>query len=134
MTVVLKGRSLSPTKTEITHGPSGAVLTTTAPLDNGGDGSSFSPTDLCAASLGACGATIMGMFAAKKGVSLEVAFEVKKEMHLSPRRLGTLELVFRLKTDCDEETFEAIVRAGKSCPVRLSFSGDVSIVESYVRL
>lgn len=134
MTVVLKGRSLSPTKTELTHVPSGAVLTTTAPLDNGGDGSSFSPTDLCAASLGACTATIMGMFAAKKGVALEVAFEVIKEMHSAPRRLGKLTLVFGLKTDCDEETFEAIVRTGKACPVRLSLSSDVSIVESYVRL
>jgi len=134
VTVVMKGRSVSPTKTEIEHGPSGAVLQTTAPLDNGGDGSGFSPTDLCAASLGACAATIMGLFAAKKGVALEVEFEVRKEMHPAPRRLGKLAIDFRLKTDCDEETFAAIVRAGKACPVRLSFSGDVSVVESYVRL
>ena len=129
----MQGKSVSPTKTEITHGPSGAVLATTAPLDNGGDGSSFSPTDLCAASLGACTATIMTMFAAKRGVTLEVAFEVRKEMHPAPRRLGRLELDFQLKTDCDEETFDAIVQAGKACPVRLSLSGDVAVVDSYVR-
>jgi putative redox protein len=133
MTVTMRGRSLSPTKTEIVHEPSGTILTTSAPADNGGDGSAFSPTDLCAASLGACAATIMGMSAAKMGVALEVGFEVRKDMHGSPRRLGTLTLTFTLRTDADDAAFEAIVAAGKSCPVRLSLSGDVAVVERYVR-
>lgn len=133
MTVVMRGRSTSSTGTEITHGPSGTTLKTAAPVDNGGDGSAFSPTDLCAASLGACATTIMGLFAAKKGVSLEVAFEVRKEMHPSPRRLGRLELVYTLTTDCDDDTFQSIVRAGQTCPVRLSLSDGVTVSEVYTR-
>jgi len=31
---------------ELTHGPSGTTLTTVPPLDNGGTGESFSPTDV----------------------------------------------------------------------------------------
>jgi uncharacterized OsmC-like protein len=36
---------------ELTHEPSGAVISTTPPKDNGGDGSSFSPIDLVGAAL-----------------------------------------------------------------------------------
>ncbi|MCA2959384.1 MAG: OsmC family protein [Silvanigrellales bacterium] len=133
MTVVMRGRSTSSTGTEITHGPSAMTLKTSAPRDNGGDGNAFSPTDLCAAALGACATTIMGMFASKKGVSLEVEFEVRKDMETNPRRLGRLEVVYQLKTDCDEETFRGIVHAGQTCPVRLSLSDGVTVSEVYTR-
>jgi uncharacterized OsmC-like protein len=133
MTVSMRGRSLSSTKVELVHEPSGAVLVTSAPLDNGGDGSAFSPTDLAAASLGACATTVMGLYAARVGVPLEVEFKVRKEMASGPRRLGRLELEFTLRTDCDEATFDKIVAAGKTCPVRLSLAPGVDVAEIYRR-
>ena len=52
MAVEITGKYIGHLKTELTHGPSGTVIRTAAPVDNQGDGSSFSPTDLAAASLG----------------------------------------------------------------------------------
>jgi len=134
MSVVMQGRSLSPTKMELIHTPSGARIVTSAPLDNGGDGSSFSPTDLCAVSLGACASTIMGMYAQKNGVALEVSFEVQKEMRAAPRSLARLTLAYSLKTACDEEMFQKIVSEGRTCPVRLSLAPEVEVVERYERV
>ena len=65
MATVIRGRSTGSTTAEMVH-ESGAVVGTVAPRDNGGDGSRFSPTDLFAASLGACACTIMSMFTAGK--------------------------------------------------------------------
>lgn len=55
---------------DLTHLQSGNVISTDAPTDNNGRGEAFSPTDLLAASLGACAMTIMGMKAADLGANL----------------------------------------------------------------
>ena len=61
MSVAISGKYTGGLGVELTHGPSGAVIKTAAPVDNQGDGSSFSPTDMVAAGLGACMLTIMGI-------------------------------------------------------------------------
>ena len=55
---------------EATHGPSGTVLVTDAPVDNEGRGESFSPTDIAATSLGSCMLTIMGIVARRHEIDL----------------------------------------------------------------
>jgi uncharacterized OsmC-like protein len=133
MSVIMSGRSTGPTTVELRH-ESGAIIKTTAPRDNGGDGSSFSPTDLCAASLGACGATIMGMFAANHGIALEgIEFELRKEMASAPRKVARIEVAFRLRGAFPDLDFKKLVAAGKACPVRLTLDGNVEIVDSYER-
>jgi len=133
MGVVMRGRSTGRTTVELVH-ESGAVIRTTAPKDNGGDGSSFSPTDLCSASLGACGATIMGMFAANHGIPLEgIEFELTKEMGAAPRKIARIVIAFKLSGPMSEQDFAKVVAAGKACPVRLTLGQNVEIVESYLR-
>ena len=74
------------------HGPSGATLSTDAPIDNEGKGESFSPTDLVATALAACMATIMGISAKRHSVKLEgMTIETTKEMSTdTPRKIVAL--------------------------------------------
>ena len=76
----------------VTHGPSGRVLETDAPVDNQGRGESFSPTDLMGVALGSCMATTMGIKARQMGIALEgMRVEVIKEMSAdAPRRIAKL--------------------------------------------
>jgi uncharacterized OsmC-like protein len=135
MSVKFTGQLVAPQTTEIKHNLSGALIKTTAPVDNGGDGSCFSPTDLFASSLGACGTTIMSLYATKSAIPLEnIHFEVEKIMDTAPRRVSKIIVQYFLKTNCTEEEFKKLVAAGKSCPVKVTIQNVVQIQESYIRV
>ena len=135
MTVKFSGKLVGVHSTEIVHEPSGSVIKTTPPTDNGGDGSCFSPTDLFASSLGACSVTIMAMYIQKNQFPVEgIRFDLEKEMSSTlPRRIGKLTVNFYIKTTCSEEDFKRIVNAGKTCPVRHSLSKEIEVIENYIR-
>lgn len=136
MSVSISGKLTSSTGTELRHGPSGALLETTAPKDNGGDGSRFSPTDLCAASMGACAATTLSLYATRSGIPVTgVTFEIEKHMtHEPPRRIAKLVARYRIESPCGDEDFKKLVNAGKTCPVRLSLHPDVVVEEAWERV
>ncbi len=135
MSVLISGRLSSPTGTELRHGPSGALIDTTAPKDNGGDGSRFSPTDLCAASLGACATTTLSLYAVRCGIPVTgVTFEIEKQMTQDPpRRIARLVARYRISSPCGDADFERLVHAGKTCPVRRSLHPDVVVDEIWER-
>jgi uncharacterized OsmC-like protein len=134
MGVTIRG-SLEGKQVTLVHGPSGAVVVTTPPVDNGGDGSRFSPTDLFAASFGACATTILGLYASRAGIAVDGAdFEVVKEMTAAPpRRVARLTLTVRVRTSCSDADFRKLVAAARTCPVRLSLAEGVEVVEIYER-
>ncbi|TDJ66561.1 MAG: OsmC family peroxiredoxin [Planctomycetota bacterium] len=112
-----------------THGPSGQTLLTDAPVDNQGQGESFSPTDLLATSVGTCMLTIMGIVAERHGWDL-VGSEVivEKKMVAEPtRRIGELDVVIRVPADLDDNARAALERAAGTCPVHASLGPDVSV-------
>lgn len=134
MSVRITGRLTAPTTTSLTH-ESSSSITTMAPRDNGGDGSTFSPTDLCAASFASCAATTIGLFAKRNGIPLDgIDFSVEKEMTSEPpRRIAKLVARFRIRSSASDEDFRKLVNAGKTCPIRRSLHPDVAVDESYER-
>jgi putative redox protein len=109
------------------HGPSGSVLLSDAPIDNQGKGEAFSPTDLLAAALSTCILTILGIVAERHGWQLEGS-EVRIEKTMTtegPRRVALLEAWISLPSQLDADQRSLLLRAGESCPVKLSLEGAV---------
>lgn len=111
------------------HGPSGQVIATDAPVDNGGKGSAFSPTDLVGAALGACMLTIMGKVADRNGIDLRgTKVRVTKEMASEPvRRIKRLGVVITLPhgLNLSTENHAKLENAAHTCPVKQSLHPDV---------
>lgn len=120
MSVIITGTYCGAKKVRLVH-PSGTVLTTAAPLDNQGDGSSFSPTDLVAGALGACMVTVMAIFAERTGITVsKMEFSVEKEMSANPRRIAALKVVINLPAVLAEVDRTKLERVALTCPVHQS--------------
>lgn len=133
MAVEITGRYLGDLKTELIHGPSGATLRTAAPADNQGDGSSFSPTDLVAAALGACMLTILGIIARRDGIDLGNArFLVEKHMNPDPRRIGRLPIRIHLPAHLSQYQRTKLERGALTCPVHRSLLAEIEIPVEFV--
>lgn len=113
------------------HGPSGETVRTDAPVDNGGKGEAFSPTDLLATALGTCLVTIMGIVAARLGLDLAgTRTHVVKEMVADPvRRVGSLTVTITLPPGCEISPADRtrLEHAARSCPVKQSLHPDTVV-------
>ncbi len=109
------------------HAPSGAKITTDAPHDNHGRGQSFSPTDLVATAIGSCMATIMGIVAERKGLSLQgMKIAVRKIMNTEGvRRIGRIEIDIDMPLPPDHPHRELLVNSAVACPVHHSLHPDI---------
>ena len=118
MAVSISGRYIGDLKVELTHGPSGARISTVAPVDNQGDGSTFSPTDLVASALGACMVTLMGIAAQKDNINLDgLRFSLEKHMVNSPRRIGAVPIQIYMPAGLSPKQRKILERAALTCPV-----------------
>ncbi|MCC6415064.1 MAG: OsmC family protein [Opitutaceae bacterium] len=112
----------------LTHGPSGQVIATDAPVDNQGRGQAFSPTDLTAASLGACIVTTMAIVARSRlGFELPaVKWEVTKEMSAdAPRRIARIGTELWLSIPRSRDAGGVLERAAQNCPVHRSLHPEI---------
>ncbi len=114
-------------RVQAVHGPSGKTLVTDAPVDNHGKGESFSPTDLVATALGSCMATLMGIVAERHHIDLKgIKINVKKHMVNEPfRRIGTLEVNFKIPNVKEEKYKTLLKNAAMTCPVHKSLHPDI---------
>jgi putative redox protein len=119
---------------EALHTESGSRLQTDAPLDNGGKGDSFSPTDLLATALGTCMTTTMDLYAKKNGFNIDGAKAVVlKHMVSQPsRRVGKLDVVVEMPLPANHPQREALEKAALNCPVAKSLSPEIQMPVSFL--
>lgn len=133
MGVVMTGSYIGGKSFELIHEPSGIVITTDAPKDNGGEGKAFSPTDLVGAALGSCVVTTMVLLAERHGILLIGAhFRVEKVMGSEPRRIAQLLLTIHLPHALSDVDRQKLERAGAACPVHKSLHPDTQVVIDFV--
>ena len=133
MGVIMRGRYTGGKSVEMTHEPSGAIITTDAPKDNGGEGKAFSPTDLVGAALGSCILTTMVLFAERHGIALSDAhFRVEKVMGSEPRRIAQILLTIHLPQSLSELDRQKFERAGAACPVHKSLHPDTQVILEFL--
>jgi putative redox protein len=118
------------------HGPSGDQLITDAPVDNGGRGENFSPTDLVGTAMGTCMITIMGKLAERHGWDLRgTTVHVVKDMVATPlRRIGTLRIKITVPPTrtWSVEDRQRLENAAHTCPVKASLHPDVQVPVEFV--
>ncbi|MDH3404504.1 MAG: OsmC family protein [Acidobacteriota bacterium] len=126
MIVEITGRYTGGLGTLMIHGPSGATIRTAAPLDNHGDGSTFSPTDLAAAAFASCMVTIMGIAARDADIDLEgLTFSVEKHMAASPRRIARLPVTINMPPGLAAEERDLLETAARGCPMCSSLAAEL---------
>ena len=118
------------------HVPSGRVIGTEAPVDNGGTGGEFSPTDLLGAALASCVMTVMGIVAQRQGLELRgMQARVVKEMAAAPvRQIGALTVVITMPVGLSltAEDRKRLEHAAEICPVKKSLHPDVRVQIEFV--
>jgi len=133
MSVEMTGVYVGQKKVRLVHGPSGEVLITEAPKDNGGEGRSFSPTDLLGAAFGSCVLTTIAIVAERSGINVEgMHMRVEKHMQQEPRRVGLLPLEVHLPASLVGQDRQRLERAGRACPVHKSLHPDVKADITFV--
>lgn len=126
MSVEIKGKYEGDLRVKLTHGPSGSVIETDAPVDNQGKGARFSPTDLVITALGSCMLTVMGIVAKRDGIKLEGAhFRSEKHMSESPRRIGKIIMEIYMPSGLTDEQKKKLEKAAHACPVHQSLHSDI---------
>ncbi len=114
--------------TQLLHGPSGATVSTDAPVDNHGKGESFSPTDLMCSAMAGCMATIMGIYAEEHGLNLTgMTIEVGKVMSANPRRIARIETAITIPLPAATPHREALEQCALGSPAMRSFHPDIEV-------
>lgn len=113
-------------RSEITHAE-GTPVHCDLPKERGGMGVEMSPTDLFAASVGACVLSMMGLKAHSLGIDLRGSIaEVSKQMKMKGQELRLTRLTVHLTLpQVDEKQQPELEAAGHHCPLHLALEPGV---------
>jgi putative redox protein len=134
MGVKISGAYFGGLATSMTHDLSGVSVVTDPPLDNGGEGKSFSPTDLVATAVGSCMMSVMAIYAKKEHLDLTgMLCSVEKHMSADlPRRISRLDVVLNMPKGLAKDQRECLEKIGNACPVIQSIHPSMELNKSYI--
>lgn len=128
MATIISTKYLGDGECELTHGPTSKALKTDLPPDNGGKGSTFSPTDLFASSLASCILTIMGKVAERDGIKFEGStINIEKIMNENPRRIKKFILDITFASSVEDKNKKKLLKCIESCPVHKSLHPEIEL-------
>ena len=133
MGVKISGKYIGGLAMAMTHDLSQTSLITDPPLDNGGEGKGFSPTDLVATALGSCMMSVMCIQAKKDKIDL-TGMQCAVEKHMSadlPRRIVQLDIVISMPKSLQEADRKRLEHIGNTCPVIQSLHTDIKLNKNY---
>ena len=117
---------------ESEHLQSGNSIITDAPTDNHGQGAAFSPTDLCATSLGQCMLTTIAILGKSKNINIEGATcAITKIMNPAPRKIAEIVCDLKFPSGYSDEEKQFIEHTALNCPVALSLHPDIKKTVSF---
>jgi putative redox protein len=105
------------------------LITSDEPRDAGGDDAAPSPQELLAASLAACTAITLEMYAKRKDWNLG---PVEVDCEYSPAERGCptrFELVIRLPEGLEQDQIDRLLTIAAKCPVHRTLDGEVMFDE-----
>lgn len=118
---------------DLTHTPSGSLISTDAPKDNNGRGETFSPTDLVASALISCMTTVMAIDAEKNNIDLNGSYgNVIKQMQSEPRKIAGLPIEMHLPQALTPEWRTRLEKIAWECPVKRSLNPDIKIEIQFI--
>jgi putative redox protein len=133
MAVEITGKYIGNLKVTMTHGPSGAQLTVVPPVDNQGDGSSFSPTDLVATALGSCMLSLVAIVGERDGLDLSgLSFRAEKHMASNPRRIARIPVTIQMPKGLTPDQRKKLENAALTCPVHHSLPAEIDMPATFV--
>jgi putative redox protein len=134
MSVKISAKYLGGKKMELLHEPSGTRLVTDAPVDNNGEGSGFSPTDMVAGALGSCMMTIMAIIAERDGIDLTgMRMEAEKSMTTTPpRRIAAIPVTIHLPAGLAPEARAKMEAGARACPVHKSLLPEIETPMTFI--
>ncbi len=113
---------------QLEHEPSAAQVITDAPVDNCGQGASFSPTDLMCTAVGACMSTIMGIYAQNNNLSLDgLKVETQKHMGTDPRRIVQIDITIHVPVAKDSPHCQALIACALGSPAMMSLHPSIEV-------
>ena len=102
----------------IEHLGSGATILTDTPKEYGGEGKSFSSTDLLSASLGACIITSIDKVLIREGIRKEsIVIDVTKRLVSNPKRVELLTVMIQTPEILNDKQIKKALNTINLCPV-----------------